>query len=148
VWHDVRPHTEHGSVEVRVPDGQQDVELVIAFVQTVHALVLDLAERYEDHPSPWERYEVGAAVADDRLRRELLDENKWRAMRQGHDAEFVDRDGEGTVGLAEAVDRLSDRLGVSMLARHLDGESGARRQRRIREQEGLDALCESLLLPE
>jgi carboxylate-amine ligase len=148
VWHDVRPHTEHGSVEVRVPDGQQDVELVIAFVQTVHALVLDLAERYEDHPSPWERYEVGAAVADDRLRRELLDENKWRAIRQGHDAEFVDRDGEGTVGLAEAVDRLSDRLGVSMLARHLDGESGARRQRRIREQEGLDALCESLLLPE
>ena len=146
LWHDVRPHTEHGSVEVRSPDGQHDVEVVIAFVQAAHALVVDLAERYEDHPDPWDRYRSGAGPADDRLRRELLDENKWRAIRHGWDATFVERDGEGTVGLAEAVDRLADRLGVSLLRRQLDGESGAARQRRILAEQGPDALCESLLL--
>jgi len=146
IWHDVRPHTAHGSVEVRTPDGQHDVEAVLAFVEAVHALVVDLAERYEDHPSPWERYEGGAAVADDRLRRELLDENKWRAMRHGHDATFVERGGEGTVDLPTAVGRLCDRLDVSGLRRLLDGESGTERQRRIHEAEGADALCESVLL--
>jgi carboxylate-amine ligase len=146
LWYDVRPHTEHGSVEVRTPDGQHDVAVVLAFVELVHARVVALAERYEDHPSPWERYETGAAVADDRLRRELLDENKWRAMRHGRAATFIERDGEGTVGLAEALDRLADRVGVSLPGPLLDEESGAERQRRLRERAGLDALRSSLLL--
>jgi carboxylate-amine ligase len=146
VWHDVRPHTGHGSVEVRAPDGQHDADVVVAFVELVHALVVDLAERYEDHPSPWDRYEAGAEVADDRLRREVLDENKWRAMRHGQEATFVERDAEGTVGLPEAVDRLCDRLGVSAGRRLVDGESGAQRQRRVHEERGLDALCAALLV--
>ncbi|MEF8827275.1 MAG: glutamate--cysteine ligase, partial [Halapricum sp.] len=74
LWYDVRPHTEYGTVEIRAPDGQADPERTMAFVEYSHALVLDLAERYED----------GESSTD--LRREALDENKWRAIRHGHDA--------------------------------------------------------------
>ncbi|MFB6189232.1 MAG: glutamate--cysteine ligase [Halapricum sp.] len=107
LWYDVRPHTEYGTVEIRAPDGQADPDRTLAFVEYVHALVLDLAARYED----------GEDGSD--LRREVLDENKWRAIRHGHDASFVDRDGDGTVDLGEIVDRDTD---------------------------GADALCDSLRL--
>jgi carboxylate-amine ligase len=134
LWYDVRPHTGHGTVEVRTPDGQSDPEVVLAFVEYVHALVMDLAERYEDGESGTE------------IRRELLDENKWRAMRYGHEASFVDRSSEETVDLATFVDTECDRLGVSGIRDVFERESGAERQRRIRADEGLDALCESVLL--
>ncbi len=134
LWYDVRPHTGHGTVEVRTPDAQADPEKVLAFVEYVHALVLDFAERYED----------GESGTD--IRRELLDENKWRAMRYGHDASFIDRDGDGTVGLAEVVEREVDRLGISAVREVYDEESGAARQRRVREEESADELCASLLL--
>ncbi|SFG79971.1 carboxylate-amine ligase [Halopelagius inordinatus] len=134
LWYDVRPHTGHGTVEVRTPDGQADPEVTAAFVEYVHALVSDLAERYED----------GESGAD--IRRELLDENKWRAMRYGHDAEFIARDGEGLVSLESFVAAECDRLGVTGLRDVYDRESGAERQRRIHESEGLDALCLDLCL--
>src|SRR6056297_471223 len=62
LWYDVRPHSEHGTVEVRMPDGQADPDRVLTFVEYVHALVRDLAARYED----------GESGTD--VRRELLDE--------------------------------------------------------------------------
>jgi len=134
LWYDVRPHTGHGTVEVRSPDGQRDPAVVEAFVEYVHALVVDLGERDED----------GERGAD--VRREVLDENKWRAIRHGHDAKFVDRDGEGEIDLEAAVERERDRLGTDALLRLYDRESGAVRQRRLLEESGFDALCEALVL--
>ena len=142
LWFDVRPHTGHGTVEVRTPDGQSNPDVVCALVEYVHALVTDLAERHEDEADP------DAGVGDGTLRREVLDENKWRAMRHGRDADFVDRDGDSAVELATVVDRESDRLGVEGPRFLLERESGSRRQRRIREEAGLDALCRDLLLDE
>ncbi|SNR46511.1 glutamate--cysteine ligase [Halorubrum vacuolatum] len=134
LWFDVRPHTGHGTVEVRAPDAQRDPELTLAFAECVHALVVDLAERYQD----------GEPAT--RMRRELLDENKWRAIRHGHGASFITRDGKETVSLATAVDRLCDRLGVSGLRGVLDRESGAERQRRIHADEGPEALRADLIV--
>ncbi|MFB6160607.1 MAG: glutamate--cysteine ligase [Haloferacaceae archaeon] len=134
IWFDVRPHTAHGTVEVRAPDAQADPSYVTAFVEYVHALVLDLAERHAD----------GESASP--VRREYLDENKWRAIRHGHDAAFVTRDGTGEVTLDEFVERECDRLGVDGLRRVYDAESGATRQRRLREAGGLDALCADLLV--
>jgi carboxylate-amine ligase len=153
LWYDVRPHTGHGTVEVRTPDGQSDPTVVEAFVEYVHALVTDLAARYEGETEP-----TVPAVADEdggtggdpdaggSLRRELLDENKWRAVRYGRDAEFVARDGEGTVTLAAVIDSEAERLGVDEIASLLDRESGAARQRRILDEEGPETLYRSLLL--
>ena len=156
LWYDVRPHSAHGTVEVRTPDGQADPERVMAFAEAVHALVLDLAERYVDRADPWADYRGGGQTGDaggvgvsDEApghRRETLDENKWRAIRHGHDASLIGRDGGGTADLGEATDRLADRLGVEGIRAVYDAESGSARQRRLREAEGLDALCESLVL--
>ena len=134
LWYDVRPHTAHGTVELRTPDGQADPDAVMAFVEYAHALVEALAEEYED----------GATGHDHR--RELLDENKWRAIRYGQDASFIDRDLEGTVDLGELVDRECERLGIDGIKRVYERESGADRQRRLLEEEGPDALCDSLFL--
>jgi len=134
LWYDVRPHTGLGTVEVRTPDGQVNPDRVMAFVEYTHALVRDLAARYEDGETGY------------RHRRELLDENKWRAMRYGHDAAFIRRDREGEVGLGEVVDRECERLGVSGIRDLYDGESGATRQRRILDEAGAGRLYESLLL--
>jgi carboxylate-amine ligase len=133
LWYDVRPHTEYGTVEVRTPDGQADPDRVVAFVEYVHALVRDLSARYEDDE------------AGDDYRRELLDENKWRAIRHGRDASFVTPDGS-TTDLETWVDVECDRLGVDGLRRVYDAESGARSQRRIRDSTGSDGLCRSLRL--
>jgi len=134
LWFDVRPHTGHGTVEVRAPDAQCDPDVVLALVEYIHALVMDLAERYAD----------GADVT--RLRRELLDENKWRALRHGHEASLITRDGRDTVDLATLVDRECDRLEIERLRGLLDRESGTARQRRLFESGGLDALCADLVL--
>ncbi|WP_435332920.1 glutamate--cysteine ligase [Haloarchaeobius sp. TZWWS8] len=137
LWYDVRPHSAHGTVEVRTPDAQADPAVVMAFTEYTEALVTDLSERYEDG-------ETGTGT--DGLRREVLDENKWRAMRHGHDAAFVTRDADGTVDLGEVVDRECDRLGVTGIRDVFDAESGAERQRRLLDEEGFDAVCESLVL--
>ena len=134
LWFDVRPHTGHGTVEVRAPDAQRDPERTVAFAEFVHALVVDLAERHADGES-----RPG-------LRRELLDENKWRAVRHGHDASFVTRGGTETVSLGEVVDRECERLGVDGIRDVYEAESGSERQRRIRETDGLDALCADLVV--
>ncbi|MFB6092370.1 MAG: glutamate--cysteine ligase [Haloquadratum sp.] len=134
LWYDVRPHTGHGTVEVRTPDAQTDPDATVALVEYVHALVDDLAARYED----------GESGTD--VRREILDANKWHAMRYGRDASFITRDLEATVTLPEFVDAESSRLGVESLEWLLERESGAARQRRIRREEGTDALRTSLLL--
>lgn len=186
LWYDVRPHSSHGTVEVRTPDGQADPDRVFAFVEYTHALVEELAARYEDSADPWAAYrssrqrsrkqrggeatsvhsgDAGARGQSEREygpaspsrsqrdgesghdhRRELLDENKWRAMRYGHDASFIRQDGSGTIDLGTVVDRECDRLDISGIRDLYEGESGATRQRQLRAEDGLEALCESLVL--
>ncbi|GAB3673796.1 glutamate--cysteine ligase [Halopiger thermotolerans] len=136
LWYDVRPHTAHGTVELRTPDGQADPDVVMAFVEYAHALVEALAEEYED----------GAPGYGRDHRRELLDEHKWRAIRYGHEASLLDREMEETVDLGELVDRECERLGIDGIKRVYERESGAQKQRRLLEEAGPDALCESLLL--
>ncbi|WP_290810349.1 glutamate--cysteine ligase [Halovivax sp.] len=136
LWYDVRPHTGHGTVEIRTPDGQADPDVVLAFVEYGHALVEDLAAAYED----------GARGRARDHRREVLDENKWRAIRNGHEATLFDRDLEGTIDLGELVDRECERLGVDGIRRVYERESGAERQRRLLEDPGVDGLCADLEL--
>ncbi|MFB6133550.1 MAG: glutamate--cysteine ligase [Halanaeroarchaeum sp.] len=134
LWFDVRPHSGHGTVEVRVPDAQDRVEHVDAIVEYVYERVMALAARYEDGESGTE------------IRRELLDENKWRAIRYGHEASLLEPEWTGSVSLAEAVEREVDRLGVTALRRLLDAESGATRQRRILDEAGVAALKDAIVL--
>jgi len=134
LWYDVRPHSELGTVEVRSPDAQRDPDVVMALVDYVHALVLDLAERYEDGESgsTW--------------RRELLAEHKWRAIRYGQSARVLTRDLADERPLADVVADEADRLDLPALRSLCERQSGAQRQRARRDAGGLDALCADLLL--
>jgi len=142
LWFDVRPHSGHGTVEVRTPDAHSDQSVVLAFTEYVHALVLDLAARYEDGESSAAGSQDGV---EQPLRHEFLDENKWRAIRHGHGASFLDAPGEAnTISLGELVDRECSRLGVDGIRDVYDRESGTAQQRRLRESDGVAALCASL----
>lgn len=134
LWYDVRPHSGLGTVEVRVPDAQRDPDYVLAFTEYVDALVEDLAARYEDGES------------NTAWRRELLEENKWRATRFGHGAELLTREFDETRELSELVDRAASRLNTTAPRDLFDRESGACAQRRIHRDEGPEALRETLLI--
>ncbi len=133
LWFDVRPHSGLGTVEVRAPDGQRDPDVVMAFVEWIHELVLDLGAKYTDGES-------GRAG-----RRELLDEHKWRAIRRGQDAELFEPDFESTAPATELAEREAARLGVNAIRDLAERESGAKTQRRLHDDD-LDHLCESLVL--
>ncbi len=134
LWYDVRPHTAHGTVEVRTPDAQADPERTLAFVEYVRALVLDLAARYEDGES------------GQPCRREILDENKWRAIRYGREATFLPPDGGDPISLETFVRKETNRLDVEGLRDLYDRPSGAARQRALRTEAGVDALCHALVI--
>jgi carboxylate-amine ligase len=170
LWYEVRPHSEHGTVEVRTPDAQADPDRTLAFVEYTHALVMDYAEQYGNNsqtktqPSTSNQQQKQQSQQQQprqqqqqqqrqqyqpqqhRHRRETLDENKWRAMRQGHDASFIDRTCESVVDLGEIVGRECSRLDISGLREIYNEESGAKRQRRIHRESGLDEVCEALRL--
>lgn len=136
LWYDVRPHSALGTVEIRAPDGQSDPDRTIALVEWAHALVTYLADQFEDGTTGY------------RLRRELLDEHKWRALRYGREASLLSRDGTDAVDLPELIEQECDRLDTTAPRRLLEAESGAKRQRRLRNTEGPEALFASLLLEE
>lgn len=134
IWFDVRPHTELGTVEVRTPDAQAAEWRVLAIVEYIHALVMDRAMAYDDGASPTP------------VRREILDENKWRAIRHGRGASFIQPNMQSAIALSEIVREETDRLGINGIERLLEAESGAVKQRRIAEDYGIEAVPAHLML--
>ena len=78
LWHDVRPHPNFGTVEIRVMDSQTHVEHTLGLAALVQGLVQELCEHF-DAGKQLSRYPF-----------EMLDENKWLAARHGLDGELVD----------------------------------------------------------
>jgi glutamate---cysteine ligase / carboxylate-amine ligase len=98
LWHDVRPHPNFGTVEVRVMDSQTRIEHTVGLAALVQALVKELCEHFE---------------AGKRLSRypyEMLDENKWLAARHGLDGEVVDLPSFERVPTRALARRLLDRM--------------------------------------
>jgi glutamate---cysteine ligase / carboxylate-amine ligase len=98
LWHDVRPHPNFGTVEIRVMDSQTLVEHTLGLAALVQGLVKELSEHYE---------------AGKRLSKypfEMLDENKWLAARHGLDGELVDLPSAERIQTRELARRLLDRV--------------------------------------
>jgi glutamate---cysteine ligase / carboxylate-amine ligase len=132
IWHDVRPHPNFGTIEVRAMDSQTRVEHTLAIAALIQAMVKELAEHYE----------AGKSLS--RYPYEMLDENKWLAARHGLEGELVDLPATDRVGAAELTRRLMDRLRPHAeelgsadefdgLADILDNGTGASRQRLVYE---------------
>jgi len=98
LWHDVRPHPNFGTVEVRVMDSQTHVEHTLGLAALVQGLVKELSEHFD----------AGGKLA--RYPYEMLDENKWLAARHGLDGELVDLPSSERVPTRELARRLIDRI--------------------------------------
>ncbi len=98
LWHDVRPHANFGTVEIRVMDSQTHIEHAIGLTALVQALVKELAEHF-DSGRPLSSYPY-----------EMLDENKWLAARHGLEGELVDLPSSDRVTTRALARRLLDRM--------------------------------------
>jgi carboxylate-amine ligase len=139
LWHELRLHPVHGTIEVRVPDAQSRLDDLGAVAAVVHALVVEMAERH-DAGEP--------LVVHDKLR---IDENRWRALRHGVHGHLVDLDSGEPAPTREVLRRLLDRLAPTAdrlgcaaelaHARTLLAGTGADRQRAVRARASLRKLA-------
>jgi carboxylate-amine ligase len=98
LWHDVRPHPELGTVEMRAMDAQTSVEHTLALAALIQAMVKELGEHFD----------AGGRLADHP--HEMLEENKWLAARHGLEGELVDLPDRRRVPTRALARRLYDRL--------------------------------------
>jgi len=98
LWHDVRPHPNFGTIEVRVMDSQTHIEHALGLAALVHGLVRELCEHFE----------AGKQLSHYPF--EMLDENKWLAARHGLDGELVDLPHDERVSTRALARRLIDRM--------------------------------------
>ncbi len=98
LWHDVRPHPNLGTVEIRAMDAQTHLAHTLGLAALIQALVRELAERFE----------AGEPLASYPF--EMLDENKWLAARHGLEGELVDLPRSDRIQTRALASRLIDRV--------------------------------------
>ena len=139
IWWDIRPHPFFDTIEFRTCDMPSTIEDTLAIAALCQALVAKLT--YLD--------EHGKPVPS--LSRDYIDENKWRAMRYGLDAEVVDFTQKRSISMRdsirelldfvdEVVDDLGSRREINYLRSLLDDPqgTGADRQMAVYEESGGD----------
>ena len=123
IWWDVRPHAYFDTIEFRVCDMPSTIEDTLGIAALCQALVAKLARLHEQGKT--------VPIVESRY----IEENKWRAMRYGLDAEVVDftlrrrlpmRDSirEVLEFVDEVVDELGSRREITYLHALLDGKEG------------------------
>jgi carboxylate-amine ligase len=137
-WWELRPHLRFGTLELRVPDAQTTLAETAGVAALAQCLIGRLADRLDAgealpvHPS-WR-----------------IAENRWRAARDGVEAEFADLStGERTsvrrrltelIGELEPVAHRLDCVEELELARGMAAENGAIRQRAAAADAGVSDL--------
>jgi glutamate---cysteine ligase / carboxylate-amine ligase len=116
IWWDVRLQPRYGTLEVRVMDTQTSLRRTAGLVELVHALV-----RAECEPD-------GLAATAMVSKHEALDENRFRALRDGCDASFIDADGD-LVSVEQVLSGVLEACGPLPAAERLMDDPGANEQR-------------------
>ncbi|MCW2956009.1 MAG: YbdK family carboxylate-amine ligase [Thermoleophilia bacterium] len=127
VWWGTRPHVLHGTVELRMFDGQPDVRDTLALAALAQGTVAHLCDLHDADELP------------EPVPTELIDENSWRASRYGTDAAFVDLPGAGQVPAAEAIGALIENARAAGVRRGLGIDAGLDRAQQL-----LDDGCSAL----
>lgn len=94
VWWSVRPHISFGTVEVRICDAQSTGPESEALTELIVACALQAA-RDHDEGRPYDPQPP-----------RLIEENVWRAIRDGREADLVDWETASEYPAAAALDRL------------------------------------------
>lgn len=97
-WWELRPHPQHGTLELRVPDTQPTVAEAAAVAAVAHALPVWLAERHD----------AGEALPVHETWR--IEENRWSACRWGVEGELRDLDSGASEPTRARLHALLDRL--------------------------------------
>jgi len=130
IWWDVRPHAYFNTVEFLVCDMPSTMEDTLGIAALCQALVAKLARLHEQ----------GKTVPIVKSR--YIEENKWRAMRYGLDAEFVDFTSRRRLSMRdsiretldfvdEVVDDLGSRREITYLHTLLDDKQGTGADRQM-----------------
>lgn len=147
IWWDVRPHPFFGTIEFRICDVPATMEDTLAIAALCQALVAKLTWLYKHGKSTYV------------LPRNLIEENKWRAMRYGLDAEYIDFVQERRLSMRDSiselldfvddvVDDLSDRREINYLRALLTDPHGTGADRQIatyKETGSVDAVIRYLM---
>jgi carboxylate-amine ligase len=96
IWWDMRPHPFFDTVEFRICDMPATIEDTLALAALCQALIAKLTWCHENN--------VDVPV----LRRDYLEENKWRAMRYGLDAEAIDFVKLRRLSMRDSINELLD----------------------------------------
>ena len=122
VWWDARPHPRFGTLEVRIADQPTRLETTGALA----ALLQAMASRLE---------------ADGPADRGLYAQNRWAALRFGHEAELVHPDGSRLVPVPGLLGELAKRVGSEVAG----VSDQAREQLDVGRADGLEPLCRRLV---
>jgi glutamate---cysteine ligase / carboxylate-amine ligase len=135
IWWDLRPHPRLGTIELRICDAQTRMESVAALAALTQSLVATLAAGFDRGEPP----------ATEQIT--LIAENKWRAARDGLDADLIDFGNDTERPARDAVLELVERsrpaaeeLGcaaeLDLVEGLLERGTGADEQLRIYEKTG------------
>ena len=122
VWWDVRPHPRFGTLEIRIADQPTRLETTGG----VAALLQTMVSRLE---------------ADGPADRGLFAQNRWAALRFGHEAELVHPDGSRLVSVPELLGELAERIGSPKP----DVPDQAREQLEVGRAGGVESVCRHLI---
>ena len=122
VWWDVRPHPRFGTLEIRIADQPTRLETTGALAALLQAMV----SRLED---------------DGPADRGLYAQNRWAALRFGHEAELVHPDGSRLVSVPELLAELAERVGSPKPG----VPDQAREQLEVGRADGLESVCRRLV---
>jgi carboxylate-amine ligase len=144
IWWDLRPHPKLGTIEIRVCDAQTRLESVAGIVALVQSLVATFAAEFD------RRGQLSPQPIT------LVAENKWRAARDGLNAQLIDLANDTERPARAAVRELIERCGdaatqlgcareLEQVEAILERGSGAEEQLEVYEEtESLLAVAEWL----
>jgi carboxylate-amine ligase len=92
IWWDLRPHPRFGTLEIRICDILTTVDEAVAIAALIQATAAKLIQLRQKNQQ-WRAYP-----------RDLLEENKWRAVRYGVEGELIDYGREVEIPLADLIE--------------------------------------------
>jgi len=96
IWWDIRPHSVFPTLEFRICDCTTKVNEVIAIAGLIQALVAKLIQLRQKNQS-WRTYH-----------RSFIDENKWRAIKDGIDGSLIDFGKQKEIPVRILMDEILD----------------------------------------